>query len=92
MLDRLFATSVACSERVADAYTTYFAGTHKSALATVHSGVTLTTYLDIPWNTPFYGRLGYTQVDEPSAGLAAIRAYEVSVGLDEVGPRIAMRP
>ena len=56
-----------------------------------YRGVTLTTFDEIPWNAPFYRRLGYVQVDVPGPGLAAIRAYEASVGLDDVGPRIAMR-
>jgi len=39
LLDRLFATSVACGERVADAYTRYFDGTPKSTVVTVRNGV-----------------------------------------------------
>lgn len=42
LLDRLFATSVACGERVADAYASYFNDRQKSALAAVRNGVTLT--------------------------------------------------
>jgi glycosyltransferase involved in cell wall biosynthesis len=42
LLDRLFATSVGCGERVADAYERYFGGKQKSALATVRNGVTRT--------------------------------------------------
>ena len=56
-----------------------------------YSSITLTTYRDIAWNGPFYGRLGYVEVDDPGPGLAAIRAYETSVGLDEIGPRVVMR-
>ena len=56
-----------------------------------YRAVTLITYRDIAWNGPFYRQLGYTEVDEPGPGLAAVRAYEASVGLDEVGPRVAMR-
>ncbi len=39
LLDRLYATSVACGERVADAYVDYFRGAQKSALVTVRNGV-----------------------------------------------------
>jgi GNAT superfamily N-acetyltransferase len=56
-----------------------------------YRGVALTTFVDIPWNAPFFQCLGYVPVDDPGPGLAAIRAYEASVGLDDVGPRIAMR-
>jgi glycosyltransferase involved in cell wall biosynthesis len=41
LLDQLFATSVACGERVADAYASYFDGKQKSALAIVRNGVAL---------------------------------------------------
>ncbi|MBN3803867.1 glycosyltransferase, partial [Paraburkholderia sp. Ac-20336] len=38
LLDRLFATSVACGERVADAYIRYFDGAPKSTVVTVRNG------------------------------------------------------
>jgi GNAT superfamily N-acetyltransferase len=56
-----------------------------------YSGITLTTFRDVPWNAPFYRTLGFTEVDQPAPTLAAIRAHEVAVGLDAHGPRIAMR-
>ncbi|MPW18751.1 putative Group 1 glycosyl transferase [Paraburkholderia piptadeniae] len=39
LLDRLYATSVACGARVADAYADYFRGAQKSAVVTVRNGV-----------------------------------------------------
>jgi glycosyltransferase involved in cell wall biosynthesis len=39
LLDRLYATSVACGARVADAYADYFQGAQKSAIVTVRNGV-----------------------------------------------------
>ncbi|WP_028226473.1 glycosyltransferase [Paraburkholderia ferrariae] len=39
LLDRLFATSVACGERVAEAYASYFGDVRKSAVVTVRNGV-----------------------------------------------------
>ncbi|MEX3937115.1 glycosyltransferase [Paraburkholderia phymatum] len=39
LLDRLYATSVACGARVADAYADYFRGVQKSAVVTVRNGV-----------------------------------------------------
>ncbi|HEX8870221.1 MAG TPA: GNAT family N-acetyltransferase, partial [Lentzea sp.] len=30
--------------------------------------VTLTTFRDVPWNEPYYARLGFTTVSEPSPG------------------------
>jgi GNAT superfamily N-acetyltransferase len=53
--------------------------------------VTLTTFRDVPWNGPFYERLGFHVVDDPSPGLAAMREHERAIGDDEFGPRVAMR-
>ncbi len=53
--------------------------------------VTLTTFIDVAWNGPYYRRLGYREiaVGELSPGLAAIRAAEADLGLDR-WPRMAM--
>jgi GNAT superfamily N-acetyltransferase len=54
--------------------------------------LTLTTYRDVPWNRPYYERLGFRIVGEGqmTAGLIALRAREVARGLDR-WPRVAMR-
>ena len=46
---------------------------------------------DVPWNGPFYARLGFRTLDELTPGLAAIRDHEKAIGDDDFGPRIAMR-
>ncbi|MFI5842047.1 GNAT family N-acetyltransferase [Catenuloplanes sp. NPDC051500] len=53
---------------------------------------TLTTFADVPWNAPYYARLGFTVVPASSLtpGLAALRAREKAHGLDR-WPRVAMR-
>jgi hypothetical protein len=54
--------------------------------------VTLTTFRDVPWNAPFYARLGF-RILEPSAwtpGLMALLALEESRGLPR-RLRVAMR-
>ncbi len=54
--------------------------------------VTLTTFRDVPWNGPFYDRLGYAEF-APGAGeteLAAVQAEEAGSGYAEK-PRIAMK-
>ena len=56
-----------------------------------YSAVTLTTYRDVPWNGPFYLRLGFRAVSELTPGLAAIREHEKAIGDDDFGPRVAMR-
>jgi GNAT superfamily N-acetyltransferase len=53
--------------------------------------MTLTTFRDVPFNGPFYARLGWSVVppDEMTPGLAAARQHEIDLGLDE-WPRQAM--
>lgn len=56
------------------------------------AGVTLTTFRDVPWNAPFYARLGFRVLD-PAAltpGLAAIVAEESAHGLP-AALRVVMR-
>jgi ribosomal protein S18 acetylase RimI-like enzyme len=47
-------------------------------------GVTLTTFRDVPWNRPWYERLGFRVMDEADIGpeLRARRADEAASGLD----------
>ncbi|WP_432542547.1 GNAT family N-acetyltransferase [Kineococcus sp. SYSU DK002] len=54
--------------------------------------VTLTTFAEVPWNAPYYARLGFTVVpdDEAGPGLRAVRRHERDLGLD-AWPRVAMR-
>ena len=56
-----------------------------------HDRVTLTTFADVPWNAPYYRRLGFTVVPEEEQGpeLRRVRAHEAAVGLDR-WPRVAM--
>lgn len=49
---------------------------------------TLTTFRGIPWNAPFYARLGFELLDAPPTALAAILAEEAARGLTD---RCAMR-
>jgi ribosomal protein S18 acetylase RimI-like enzyme len=57
----------------------------------LHS-LTLTTYVDVPWNGPYYERLGfhYLTPGEETPGLRTIREQERALGL-EVWPRTSMR-
>ena len=52
----------------------------------------LTTYADVPWNGPYYARLGFEVVppEQVADGMRAIRAGEAVKGLD-VRPRVVMR-
>lgn len=49
-------------------------------------------FRDVPWNAPYYGRLGFSVVPDPELGqgLRRIRDAEALEGLD-AWPRVAMR-
>jgi GNAT superfamily N-acetyltransferase len=55
-------------------------------------GITLTTFAYVPWNGPYYARLGFVPVPEDrwSPGLREIVAEEAAHGLD-VWPRAVMK-
>ncbi|WP_434992269.1 GNAT family N-acetyltransferase [Arthrobacter sp. Ld5] len=53
--------------------------------------LTLTTFADVPWNAPYYARLGFEIIpsDHITPGLQEIRQHEASAGLD-AWPRVVM--
>lgn len=53
--------------------------------------LTLTTFADVPWNAPYYARLGFRVIAEHelTEGLRRIRRHEAALGLDR-WPRAAM--
>jgi len=57
-----------------------------------YSYVTLTTFRDVPWNMPFYARLGFEQIPpaELSPALQSVIDDETRRGLDP-SRRVAMR-
>ncbi|RDI49584.1 GNAT family N-acetyltransferase [Nocardia mexicana] len=54
--------------------------------------LTLTTFTEVPWNGPYYERLGfhYLEPSEETPGLRALRTAEAAHGLDQ-WPRACMR-
>jgi GNAT superfamily N-acetyltransferase len=44
--------------------------------------LTLTTFRDIPWNAPYYGRLGFHEVRDPDRELRQIVQEDADRGLD----------
>ncbi|MEU5012529.1 GNAT family N-acetyltransferase [Streptomyces sp. NPDC021749] len=54
--------------------------------------LTLTTFAEVPWNAPYYARLGFRVLSdaELTPGLRAVRAHEAALGLDR-WPRVCMR-
>ncbi|MGV9313190.1 GNAT family N-acetyltransferase [Streptomyces sp. NPDC003691] len=56
------------------------------------TALTLTTFAEVPWNAPYYARLGFRVVpdSEVTEGLREIRRAEKEHGLDR-WPRVCMR-
>jgi GNAT superfamily N-acetyltransferase len=67
---------------------------HAAAWAQQHglAALTLTMFTDVPWNGPYYQRLGFRHLSdtELTPGLQAVRAREAERGLD-AWPRTTMR-
>lgn len=61
------------------------------ALAAGYASLTLTTFRDVPWNAPYYKRLGFIEMPAQALGpeLEAIRNHERERGLDR-WPRVCM--
>ncbi|MCZ4514879.1 GNAT family N-acetyltransferase [Streptomyces sp. ActVer] len=55
------------------------------------TGLTLTTFTEVPWNAPYYERIGFRPLTDPelTPGLRKIRATESDHGLDR-WPRVCM--
>ncbi|MBF6066154.1 GNAT family N-acetyltransferase [Nocardia terpenica] len=62
------------------------------AVARGIAALTLTTFTEVPWNGPYYERLGFHRlpVAQETPGLRAARAAEAAHGLD-AWPRACMR-
>ncbi|MFH9606791.1 GNAT family N-acetyltransferase [Streptomyces sp. NPDC017448] len=56
------------------------------------TALTLTTFTDVPWNAPYYARIGFRVLreEELTDGLRTIRGEEAQHGLDR-WPRVCMR-
>jgi GNAT superfamily N-acetyltransferase len=52
--------------------------------------VTLRTYADVPWNAPFYARLGFVESEPDTDFLRGLLAVEARFGLDRFGRRLQM--
>jgi predicted N-acetyltransferase YhbS len=62
------------------------------AVAAGQPALTLTTFTEVPWNAPYYQRLGFRPLaeSEVTPGLRGIRQTEAAHGLDR-WPRLSMR-
>jgi GNAT superfamily N-acetyltransferase len=65
---------------------------HLEALAGNRPALTLTTFRDVPWNAPYYRRLGFVTIEPRDHGpeLAALVAREAAA-IPGDAPRVAMR-
>ncbi|WP_323792612.1 GNAT family N-acetyltransferase [Nocardioides sp.] len=56
-----------------------------------HRELSLCTFADVPWNGPFYGTLGFVEVDDLEPFQVRLREHERALGLDGIGRRVVMR-
>jgi GNAT superfamily N-acetyltransferase len=55
-----------------------------------HDALSLSTYVDVPWNAPFYRRLGFEELADLAPVHRAMREKEERLGLMRHGPRVIM--
>lgn len=55
-----------------------------------HNRMSLRTFADVPWNAPFYERLGFVVAEPRTEFELMLVAHEMELGLDALGPRVQM--
>jgi GNAT superfamily N-acetyltransferase len=55
-----------------------------------HPEITLRTYVDVPWNAPFYGSCGFVTSEPDTPLLTGLVHVETALGLFEYGSRVQM--
>lgn len=55
-----------------------------------HDSLTLRTYADVPWNAPFYARLGFVETQPATDFHALLVDVEERLGLNRYGRRVQM--
>ena len=56
-----------------------------------YTSITLSTFVDVPFNAPFYTSCGFEPVRDLSPALQQLRRHESELGLDRIGRRVVMR-
>ncbi len=56
-----------------------------------YHAMTLTTFVDVPFNAPFYASCGFAVYGSPGPELLRRRDHERELGLDSLGERVVMR-
>ena len=55
-----------------------------------HERMTLRTYADVPWNAPFYARVGFVETEPTTAFHKHFVEVEQRLGLARYGRRVQM--
>ncbi|MFE6733250.1 GNAT family N-acetyltransferase [Microbacterium sp. NPDC057650] len=55
-----------------------------------HQEITLRTYVDVPWNAPFYASCGFRRSEPSTDFQRGLVAVEDALGLTRYGPRVQM--
>ncbi|MDF2555255.1 MAG: family N-acetyltransferase [Microbacterium sp.] len=55
-----------------------------------HTEITLRTYIEVPWNAPFYASCGFVVSEPATPLLRSLVQVETSLGLFDHGPRVQM--
>lgn len=55
-----------------------------------HPEITLRTYVDVPWNAPFYASCGFVASEPETQLLRDLVHVEAALGLFDYGPRLQM--
>lgn len=55
-----------------------------------YAEITLCTFAEVPWNGPFYAKLGFVELADLTPGLQALRETERRLGLDAMGRRVVL--
>ena len=56
-----------------------------------YDALSLCTYADVPWNAPFYARLGFAELADPAPVHRRMQEKEEQMGLMAHGRRVVMR-
>jgi GNAT superfamily N-acetyltransferase len=61
------------------------------AAARGYDALSLCTFADVPWNAPFYRKLGFEELTELAPVHRAMQEKEARMGLPEYGARVVMQ-
>ncbi|MEH3089632.1 MAG: GNAT family N-acetyltransferase [Microbacterium arborescens] len=65
-------------------------GAKDRARALGYARLTLRTFAEVPWDAPFYARLGFVETPPDTAFLRGLVDHEAELGIDALGRRVQM--